>query len=149
MDYNKYTVETLNKIMLKAVNDENFEQAAKIRDVINSRGGVDDFMDLDTQIRIIMEGIDFDKIHNVMDFLNWKILGKVPTINGLMTQAKRLLTDVWNTEEGHEICTIETGGMRAERRIYDGMKMLKLSFILTTWDIDYDDVKLTYDEYHS
>jgi hypothetical protein len=147
MDYSKYTVETLNKVLLKAVTNEQFEVAAEIRDVINSRGGVDNFMNLDTQIKIILNSIDFDKIQSVMDFLNWKILGRIPSIDGLKASAKKLLTDVWNVEEGHEICSLETGGMRAERFIYDGMKMLRFKFILTSWDIEYDDVTLTYDEY--
>ena len=147
MDYSKYTVETLNKVLLKAVTNEQFEVAAEIRDVINSRGGVDNFMNLDTQIKIILNSIDFDKIQSVMDFLNWKILGRIPSIDGLKASAKKLLTDVWNIEEGHEICSLETGGMRAERFIYDGMKMLRFKFILTSWDIEYDDVTLTYDEY--
>ena len=77
MDYSKYTVQTLNKVLLKAVTNEEFELAAEIRDVINSRGGADNFMDLDTQIKIILNGIDFDKIQSVMDFLDWKIFGKI------------------------------------------------------------------------
>jgi hypothetical protein len=147
MDYSKYTVETLNKMLLTAVTNEEFELAAEIRDVINSRGGVDSFMDLETQIKIILEGVDFDKIHSVMDFLDWKILGNVPSVNGLKASAKKLLTDAWNIEEGHEICSMETGGMRVDRFIYDGMKMLRFKFILTGWEIDYDTVTLTYDEY--
>lgn len=147
MDYSKYTVETLNKVLLKAVTNEEFEVAAEIRDVINSRGGADNFMNLDTQIKIILNGIDFDKIQSVMDFLDWKILGRIPSVDGLKASAKKLLTDAWNIEEGHEICSLETGGMRAERFIYDGMKMLRFKFILTSWDIEYDDVTLTYDEY--
>jgi hypothetical protein len=147
MDYSKYTVETLNKMLLTAVTNEEFELAAEIRDVINSRGGVDSFMDLETQIKIILEGVDFDKIHSVMDFLDWKIFGNVPSVNGLKASAKKLLTDAWNIEEGHEICSMETGGMRVDRFIYDGMKMLRFKFILTGWEIDYDTVTLTYDEY--
>ena len=147
MDYSKYTVQTLNKVLLKAVTNEQFEVAAEIRDVINSRGGADNFMNLDTQIKIILNGIDFDKIQSVMDFLDWKILGRIPSIDGLKASAKKLLTDAWNIEEGHEICSLETGGMRAERFIYDGMKMLKFSFTISSWSIDYDDVTLTYDEY--
>ena len=147
MDYSKYTVETLNKVLLKAVTNEEFEVAAEIRDVINSRGGADNFMNLDTQIKIILNGIDFDKIQSVMDFLDWKILGRIPSIDGLKASAKKLLTDAWNIEEGHEVCSLETGGMRVDRFIYDGMKMLRFKFIITSWEIDYDAVTLTYDEY--
>lgn len=147
MDYSKYTVETLNKMLLKAVTNEDFEMAAAIRDVINERGGSDNFMNLDTQIKIILNGIDFNKIQSVMDFLNWKIFGEIPSIDSLKTNATRLLTDAWNIEEGYEICALETGGMRVERFIYDGMKMLSFKFVLTSWGIEYDDVTLTYDEY--
>ena len=101
MDYRKYTVQTLNKVLLKAVTNEEFELAAEIRDVINSRGGTDNFMDLDTQIKIILNGIDFDKIQSVMDFLDWKIFGKIPSVDSLKVSAKKLLTDAWNIEEGH------------------------------------------------
>lgn len=147
MDYSKYTVETLNKMLLTAVTNEEFELAAEIRDVINSRGGVDTFMDLETQIKIILESVDFDKIHSVMDFLDWKIFGKVPSIQTLKTNATKMLVDVWNLEEGHEICSMGSGGMYVQRFIYDGMKMLKFSFTISSWSIDYDDVTLTYDEY--
>lgn len=147
MDYSKYTVETLNKMLLKAVTNEDFEMAAAIRDVINERGGSDNFMNLDTQIKIILNGVDFNKIQSVMDFLNWKIFGEIPSIDSLKANATRLLTDAWNIEEGYEICALETGGMRVERFIYDGMKMLSFKFVLTSWSIEYDDVTLTYDEY--
>lgn len=147
MDYSKYTVETLNKLLLKAVSNENFETASEIRDVINERGGIDDFMSLDVQVKIILDNINFERIHSVMKSLDWKIAGKIPSTAVTRKYATKLLVDVWNTEEGYELCSLETGGLRAERFIYDGLKMLKLSFILTSWDIDYDAVKLTYEEY--
>jgi|688.fasta_scaffold1525049_1 hypothetical protein len=147
MDYSKYTVETLNKLLLEAVSAENFETAAEIRDVINERGGNDNFMTLDVQVKIILDNINFEKIYSVMEFLDWKIAGKIPSTAVTRRHATKLLVDVWNTEEGYERCSLETGGLRAERLIYDGLKMLKLSFILTSWDIDYDAVTLTYEEY--
>lgn len=147
MDYSKYTVETLNKLLLETVSAENFETAAEIRDVINERGGNDNFMTLDVQVKIILDNINFEKIYSVMEFLDWKIGGKIPSTAVTRRHATKLLVDVWNTEEGYERCLLETGGLRAERLIYDGLKMLKLSFILTSWDIDYEAVTLTYEEY--
>jgi hypothetical protein len=147
MDYSKYTVETLNKLLLEAVNVENFETAAEIRDVINERDGIDNFMALDIQVKIILDNINFERIHSVMEFLDWKIAGKIPSTAIIRKHATKLLVDVWNTEEGYERCLLESGGLRAERFIYDGLKMLKLSFILTSWDIDYEAVTLTYEEY--
>ena len=147
MDYSKYTVETLNKLLLETVSAENFETAAEIRDVINERGGNDNFMSLDVQVKLILDNFNFEKIYSVMEFLDWKIAGKIPSTAVTRRHATKLLVDVWNTEEGYERCLLETGGLRAERLIYDGLKMLKLSFILTSWDIDYEAVTLTYEEY--
>jgi hypothetical protein len=104
-------------------------------------------MTLDVQVKIILDNINFEKIYSVMEFLDWKIAGKIPSTAVTRRHATKLLEDVWNTEEGNERCSLETGGLRAERLIYDGLKMLKLSFILTSWDIDYDAVTLTYEEY--
>lgn len=147
MDYSKYTVETLNKLLLEAVNTENFEIASEIRDVINDRGGIDNFMTLDVQVKIILDNVNFERIYSVMEFLDWKIAGKIPSTATTRKYATKLLVDVWNMEEGYERCSLESGGLRAERFIYDGLKMLKLSFILTSWDIDYEAVSLTYEEY--
>jgi hypothetical protein len=149
MDYSKYTVKTLTDILTKAIVDENFELAIEIRDVINSRGGIDNFMDFETQMQIIFEHMDFDKVYNVMDFLNWgyKSNKNAPTIDELKKMAKNLLTSIWNMEEGHERVATECGGFRAERYVYDGLKILKLSFILTSWELDYEVVTMSYDKY--
>lgn len=149
MNFGNYTVEALSKILIDAINGENFELASQIRDVVNSRGGADTFMDLETQTAIIIKNMDFDKIHDVMDYLEWGygFNQKIPSVDNLIDKAKSLLNNVWYMEEGHETVSMETGGFRCERYIYDGLKMLKLSFVLSSWDIDYQSVKLTYDQY--
>jgi hypothetical protein len=148
MDFEKYTVETLNKMLLKAVSVEDFELAAQLRDVINHRGGHDNFMSFDTQTKIILDEMNFDKIRLVMEALDWRIFGSILSVETLKKNGFKLLKDVWELPEGYEICAIESGGLRAERSIYDGMKMLKLMFIVSSYAIDYDIVTMTYDEFY-
>lgn len=111
----------------------------------------------DDQIRIILEEMDFDKIHKVMVFLDWvwvkpildehdgthKFISAVPTIDELKTESKKWLEDVWNIPEREDVAiySIGSGGLVAMKCVYDGLKMLSLTFELTNWEFDYNDVQ--------
>lgn len=81
------------------------------------------------QIEIILDGIDFKKIHSVMKFLNWewKIQNnesKVPDISELKSTAEFCLNKVANSND--EIAHFETGGFEADKI----ENVLELRFVL-------------------
>ena len=91
----------------------------------------------------VMEDFDFENVHKVMTFLDWKwAIGEgertVPSVYRLMKQAEQLLTDVTKYEdnEHHEMAT---GGLRA---IFDEDGDLELRFEITrtaSFNDDYDE----------
>mgnify|MGYP003291736012 CR=1 FL=1 len=66
------------------------------------------------KIQCIMDEFDFDKVHNVMEFLDWKWVGGdcerpyIPTVDRLRDWALDLLT-----RSAHERVDISSGGFRA------------------------------------
>ena len=95
--------------------------------------------------------INFGKIHDVMVTLNWHWASSafgVPTVEDIIEEAKNLLDKAWGYREGLEHVSYETGGLRAERWIYDGVKLLTLSFVVDSFMIDYDTAKMGKDEFY-
>lgn len=82
------------------------------------------------QIKEIMTEFDFEKVHKVMKFLNWKWseVG-VPSINMLKMTAKQLLSEVALSH--NDDTWTETGGFRVEKRF----NKLTLSFVLESWSV--------------
>lgn len=82
------------------------------------------------QIKEIMTEFDFEKVHKVMEFLDWKWTDNgVPSIYMLKMTAKQLLSEV-ALSPNNDTWT-ETGGFRVEKRF----NKLSLSFVLTDWGI--------------
>jgi len=96
------------------------------------------------QIKHILQETDFEKIHNVMVFLDWKWVNcGVPTVARLKQKAKYHLEAAWDMEEDgesqHYYCG--SGGFVARKMVYDGLKMLSLTFELAGWEMNYEDVQ--------
>lgn len=96
---------------------------------------------LQQKIDNIMDCFDFNKVHDIMEHLNWKwatTRGEVPDIIDLKQCARKLLNDVVDQYINNRICRdeqsqvfgISTGGFKAE--LY--YEILELSFILESWD---------------
>ena len=97
---------------------------------------------LDKKITIIMECFDWDRVHNVMTYLNWEWdkggkLNGVPDIEQLKETATRLLTEAWKQgkKNKHKRGNICSGGFHASR---DG-DWLQLRFDLENWSDEGDD----------
>ncbi len=127
-----------------------------IKKYLRPNGVPKQIMGRDDQIRIILEEMDFDKIHRTMVFLDWVWVknevdangrydykSAVPTIEDLKSDSKKWLEEVWNMPEREDavIYSIGSGGLVAQKCVYDGLKMLSLTFELTKWEFDYDDVQ--------
>ena len=76
------------------------------------------------QVDEVLESFDFDRVHHVMETLSWTWanLGRVPTRAELVTEARRLLTELDGRPGVHG-----SGGLRASYK-EDGT--LSLKFIL-------------------
>lgn len=87
------------------------------------------------KIKKILKNFDFEKVHNVMEHLNWgwkDTDGKVPSIDQLKELAEKLLNEV---SEKDEFYYISTGGFRAFK--YENGS-LELEFVVTDWMVEED-----------
>lgn len=80
---------------------------------------------------------DFEKVSDVMTFLNWTWGEEIPTVQELRANARQYLKQVIQgalESEGKEYITA-TGGFRYECKIYeDGFVWLRMAFEVTDWD---------------
>ena len=87
-----------------------------------------------TMVQEILDDFDFEKVHSVMNFLNWQWanLGHVPSVKDLEKEARRLLISL-KGEPGIK----GTGGLRVSLK-QDGT--LSLKCILTeSWSDPYSE----------
>lgn len=86
----------------------------------------------------ILDEFDFDKVHKVMEFLEWTVYKEgmatsppeVPTKGELRKQARYLM----NTCIGHEECSTGTAGFHVRKTTYDGVPYYELQFVVTSWN---------------
>lgn len=94
----------------------------------------------DKEYDLIMDCLnefDFEKVSDVMTFLNWTWGENIPTVQELRANARKYLKAVIegaHESEGKEYVTA-TGGFRYECKIYeDGFVWLRMAFEVTDWD---------------
>lgn len=87
----------------------------------------------------ILDNFEFEKVHKVMTFLDWRWVGVLPDVADLRAQARKLLKECLKFR-GEKPRHIETGGFMAEYNLEeeDGYELLTLSFILNSWEVDND-----------
>lgn len=106
-------------------------------------------------IQSTLEEFDFERVHDVMTYLNWTWLRKkdgefvdaIPTISDLKATAMQLLSDSFdNSVANKKDCGCSTGGFSVQS-FYDGTGTVKLilSFNLCEWEELADSVYLSYD----
>ena len=80
---------------------------------------------------------DFDRVSDVMTFLNWTWGEEIPTVQELRAKARQYLKMVIQgalESEGKEYVS-STGGFRYECKVYeDGFVWLRMAFEVTDWD---------------
>jgi len=91
----------------------------------------------DKMIADIMDEFDFEKVHDIMKYLNWEwAIGNgesaVPSMWRIMEQAKHLLEEVAGREDG-KCSYISTGGFMAMK--HEDCS-LTLHFVLESFDAD-------------
>jgi len=84
-----------------------------------------------SKIEDIMRNFDFEKVHDVMQYLDWHwVKVGVPTVEDIKAEAKRLLVDAC-----YEKTTVACGGFRATYEATpgseEGDEFIQLEFILT------------------
>lgn len=93
--------------------------------------------DRDKIIDEMLGGFDFEKVHKVMEFLDWEWADsdEIPSIYRLIKTARDLLEEVWDKtkEIDNDNQYIATGGFRVACYYFPGIgKRLQLSFALET-----------------
>lgn len=91
-------------------------------------------MKIITLICNIIEEFDFEKVHNVMKFLNWEWHDTgVPDVKELKAQATELLNDAYegSLKNANKTWNISTGGFLATVSIEANYVSLK--FIIEEW----------------
>ena len=88
----------------------------------------------DEKINEVLEEFDFDEVHKVMVFLNWRWVNDdetftIPSYYRMMEDAKKLLYDCKNSDEDYY--TASTGGFMAYKgKNDDGNNFYSLKFVL-------------------
>jgi hypothetical protein len=96
-------------------------------------------MTKDEQIYDIINNFDFDKVHKVMVFLDWKWLQmrglETPSIPQLKDKAYELLSRVYDNTDSLTPYSLRTGGLCASGVYYEDTNELSLELIfeLTGW----------------
>ena len=85
-----------------------------------------------------LDEFDFDRVHKVMTFLDWKYSDstEVPSVEYLRKNARKYLMEVAKQAletKSENICA--TGGFRYEAKLYeDGYLWLRMAFEIADWD---------------
>ena len=100
--------------------------------------------DLEYMIKDIMNEFDFNKVECVMDALNWRWRGQIPTIDDLRDEAERLLRGAAESRLGAfkdahwEVPILNAcGGFEAKAWCNEDktkITMLDLAFVVESWD---------------
>jgi hypothetical protein len=124
------------------------EELETLQQLINKALETPQSSDFDFMLQDIIDNFDFDRVHNVMDYLNWQwaTCSGVPTIEELKEKAISLLRDASELRLGgykdthHELPIMcSTGGLEAKAWCDEDKTQivgLELKFVLTSWDSD-------------
>jgi|TARA_R110000824_G_scaffold289406_1_gene478002 hypothetical protein len=146
-DFEFYSNRGLERLLVSSYMDNDPNLSDEIIKELKVRVNVkpDYLMSRDRQIKIILEEVNFEKIHQVMEFTKWTWFStgskQSPTVDEIKSASIKLLEDVWECEEGIPIVLLGTGGLVATREIYDGKRSLELRFDITSWGFDNDDIQ--------
>lgn len=100
------------------------------------------FKNKDEHIINIIDHLDVQKIHSVMEFLEWTWLGEVPTIGKIYSELLSRLNSIINDFENYEcndpndVCySSECGGIKVTVMLDEKEEpYLNVMFILTQWE---------------
>jgi hypothetical protein len=91
----------------------------------------------------IMNNFDYDKVHNVMKYLDWGWFGKgIPTVDDIRFAARERIESVikacLSEANPNEEYFSSSGGLKATaiKDDYGQITFLQLEFILTGWDLN-------------
>ena len=145
-DFEFYSNRGLERLLVSSYmdNDPNLSDEI-IKELKNRKKNKPEYvMSRDRQIKIILEEVDFVKIHQVMTQLKWTWYHSgqtTPSIVEIKEFSIKLLKDIWKSEEGIPVVILGTGGLVATRQIYEGMKTLELRFDISSWGFDNEDIQ--------
>lgn len=85
----------------------------------------------------VMDFMDFDKIHRVMEFLDWKWAMsdselRIPEV----FEIRRFLRSLLNQFINENLRTLEQGGFRISKVKYEDESIIKVDFVIETLEIN-------------
>lgn len=100
------------------------------------------FKDKDEHIINIIDHLNVQKIHSVMEFLEWTWLNEIPTVGQIYSELFSRLNSIINDFENHEYndpndvyYSSECGGIKITIMLDEKEQpYLKVMFILTQWE---------------
>jgi len=98
---------------------------------------ISDNIDMENNIEKIINEFDFEKVHDVMTYLNWTWGDNIPTTEEMKIQALGLLNDVKPINK-NRYSSSYTGGFKAT---YVGNNKFNLTFIVENYDNHDEDDK--------
>lgn len=157
MKFPNYTISGLRKILhdqykaLAMDGEVDMAYIQSIKDEIADRDSYRYMMSYDDQIYNIVSAMDWTKLQEQLRAMHWtrfekaedseRYVFRTPSRRQLVSSAEELLWKVANTNEfGGGFYCISSGGFRVERHIDDGVAMLRISFELAQWDMDWESV---------
>lgn len=95
-------------------------------------------MTKEEKIESILENFDFQKIHKVMEFLNWTWFGsgkEVPSTYKLIKRTEEYLNECYDYSlKNKEDYGVASGGMYVTSFYEEGEVELSAKFVITSWD---------------
>jgi hypothetical protein len=105
--------------------------------------------DIDDMIKEIIDMFDFGRVETVMDALDWRWRGEIPSISDLREEAERLLRGAAGSRLGafknehHGVAIINACGGFEARAFCNEDKTkitgLELEFVVASWDSSIED----------
>ena len=100
------------------------------------------FKNKDEHVINIIDHLDVQRIHSVMEFLDWKWRGELPSIGKIYSELMSRLNDVIKNFENHEYADVnkvfyssECGGIKITIMLDEKEEpYLEVMFILTQWE---------------
>ena len=135
----------LNRLLSKPIiNKEDKLMVNEIVKELQSRKGRLIGLNKEEQIKIILDGFDFNHVHDVFVIMGYTLyMGAegfgVPSVEYLKNLCEGLLNNAWDMEQSdtYHDCSTATARFKATRSIYDGYKILGLEFIPISMVLDY------------
>lgn len=122
------------KLIVEVESQEALNELSKIKGITITSNSNPIPMNIQEIIDGIIEDFDFDRVHDVMEYMDWEWRGKgVPSVEKLKNESLNLLQQVYIhylTQTNNEPHSIQMGRLEAYYENIDGEDCFELKFVL-------------------